>query len=88
MFPCHLTFSNPSSTKPPQSLLFPNTENLLALVNTPTNGTSPSRLLKDKFIYCNEKCTKNRGTGPDKLLFERSGYTNPLKELSDRGIMP
>ena len=46
-FHVSLHLGNPSSAKPPQSLLFPKIEKALALAKTPSIGTFPSKSLKD-----------------------------------------
>ncbi|KAM7466695.1 hypothetical protein LguiB_014257 [Lonicera macranthoides] len=63
-----------SADMPPQRPLLPTTDITLKFAKTPFVGSSPSKLLKDKFRPSKEKFTKNIGTIPDKLLLEISSF--------------
>lgn len=49
-------------------------DNALALLKTPSNGTPPSRLLKERFKFTegDSSFAKYFGISPDKLFPERS----------------
>ncbi|KAL1080386.1 hypothetical protein V6Z11_D10G291500 [Gossypium hirsutum] len=57
--------------------------------NTPPLGITPSKLLKERFIYFNApKFTRNSGTPPERLFSDMSNSTRPLNELKDEGMGP
>lgn len=75
--------------EPPQRILFSLTIAALALLKTPTRGTSLSKLLNDRFKLFNDmKVSKYFGIRPENLLRDKSKYSIPLKELKDDGITP
>ena len=74
---------------PPQSLPFPWIEVALEFLKTPIVGTSPSKLLYDRFNnFKNLKFSKNLGISPEKLLLERSKSSRPLNDSKDEGTSP
>ena len=71
------------------SWLFPWRESQLMLAKKPFFGTSPSKLLKDKFNFCKALSFSNSvGIRPERLLEERSNLSSAARFSSDFGIEP
>jgi hypothetical protein len=89
LVPLKLHSSSWNSAMPPHSLLFPTTETALEFRNTPSVGTKPSKLLKERFKVANaRKSKKKSGMFPVKLLCDRFKTCRPLNEIKDEGIVP
>ena len=74
---------------PPQSLSLPTSDAKLVLEKIPFVGTSPLKLLKDKFrLDKSGQVDKYFGIFPKILLEERFRDLMLLKELKDKGIEP
>lgn len=70
---------------PPQSLGFPSTWNAVAFEYTPWTGTSPSKLLSERFRYSREERFRVQGgISPDKLFLERSSSRRFCKSAKYR----
>ncbi|TYI63024.1 hypothetical protein E1A91_D10G291700v1, partial [Gossypium mustelinum] len=55
----------------------------------PPLGSTPSKLLKERFKYFKAlKLTRNSGTPPERLFSDTSNSTRPLNELKDEGMGP
>lgn len=80
---------SPSSFVPPQRRLFPVIDIALTFRNNPSYGTSPSRLLNDKFRSCRRvKFCRYFGIWPDKLFLPRSRSWRLFKALREEGMLP
>jgi hypothetical protein len=74
---------------PPQSLSLPVNETLLAFWKMPSNGTSPSNLLKEALNHSNAELFCNScGIEPDKLFRDRSSCRRPFSEDKEDGMFP
>ncbi|KAF3485154.1 hypothetical protein F2Q69_00053168 [Brassica cretica] len=77
-----------SSKMPPQRFLFPKTETIVAVLNFPSTGTFPSKLLKDRLRYSNKlKFARYPGMLPERLLFEKLTSLIPTSPLIS-GMIP
>ena len=73
---------------PPQSLLFPNRDILLAFSKTPLLVTSPSSKLKETFRYSKRAISwMPFGIDPDKLFWDKSRYLRPFNEAKEEGMV-
>jgi hypothetical protein len=80
---------NFSSGIPLQMPSFPKIDTAVALLNIPSFGTSPSKLLNERFKLASPlMLSKNFGMLPEKLLWERSRTWRPYSFSSNGGIFP
>ncbi|KAJ0487560.1 hypothetical protein HanHA89_Chr14g0591741 [Helianthus annuus] len=68
--------------------MFPVTDIALALAKTPLIGTSPSKLLYERFRCFKGICCRYVKMCPEKLLFDKSTYSRPFNEPNDSGNDP
>ena len=82
-------FGNCNFGIPPQSLVFPINDMTLMFLKTPSIGTSPLKLLNERF-NCSKKSSLSKPSemGPERLFCETSKSQRPFKEAIDDGMAP
>ena len=74
---------------PPQSLVFPTNDITLAFLKTPWVGTSPTKLLNERFKFSKRwRFSNSFGMDLDRLFCETSRCQRPFKEAIDDGMAP
>ena len=82
-------FVNCNFCIPPQSSVFPINDKALMFLKTPLIGTSPSKLLNERFNFSKKNSfSKPFGMGPERLFCETSKSHRPFKEAIDDGMAP